>query len=86
MRVYAVFREGVYRHECGGIYSTEAEAEACARWLAQIDGDRRHRYVVVPFALDKRPEVEASGLGPRDRSPSIAEDEPVFSIRKGDAV
>lgn len=31
MTVYVVFREGVYRYECGGVFSSLPAAEAAAR-------------------------------------------------------
>lgn len=51
MRVYAVFKEGVYRHECAGIFTSEDRAKQVAdAWLAK--GDGYHEWHVVPFEMD----------------------------------
>jgi hypothetical protein len=50
--VFAVFREGVYRHECGGVFDTEAAARAAAASLLSNEPDDYHEYVVVPFHLN----------------------------------
>ena len=52
MTVYAVFREGVYRHECGGVFSTLDLAKAAADTLADREPDNYHGFDVVPFELD----------------------------------
>lgn len=52
MTVYCVFKEGVYRHECGGVFSTLELAEEAANQLAKGDRDLWHEYIVVPFELD----------------------------------
>ena len=51
MKVFAVFQEGVYRHECGGIFSTQEKAEACAKKLL-INDDSYHHYDIIPFEID----------------------------------
>lgn len=76
--VFAVFREGIYRHECGGVFSTLGAAKACALELARTDGDDYHTYEVVPFVLDQLPEL---GAGTGSRSPAIEEAERAFSCR-----
>lgn len=52
MEVFAVFKEGVYRHECGGVFSTEAAALERAKELGLAEKDGYHTFEVVPFALD----------------------------------
>ena len=51
MKVYAVFKQAVYRHECCGIFTTEPLAEACALSVAEHE-DGHHEVHVVPFDLD----------------------------------
>lgn len=52
MKVYAVFKFNVYRHECGGVFSTlEAALVAAERCIAG-ERDDHHSYEVVPFELD----------------------------------
>jgi hypothetical protein len=53
--VYAVFKEGVYRHECGGIFSTQEAAINAAKFLIAGESDDWHTYSVVPFELDLAP-------------------------------
>ena len=51
MTVYAVFKEGVYRHECAGIFSALEAAKAVAdKW--RDAGDGHHSWTVVPFEVD----------------------------------
>ena len=52
MIMYAVFREGCYRHECGGIFSSLVKAEDAARKLIEWEKDSYHTYEVVPFEID----------------------------------
>jgi hypothetical protein len=73
MRLFAVFKHGIYRHECGGIFSKQALAESQALHLARVDRDRYHEYQVVPFELDATP---ADNLG---------EVPPIRSFRKPDS-
>ncbi len=53
MKVYAVFREGVYRHQCGGIFTSLEIAKHVARACCERDYDGYHTYDVVPFDLDE---------------------------------
>ena len=79
--VFAVFKQGVYRHECGGIFSTLDEAIKCARALAENDRDEYHSYEVLPFEVDSHVEVTPpEGIWD---SPEIAEPAWIFTIRKG---
>lgn len=51
--LYAVFREGVQRHECGGIFDTLDAAKSAARSLIVLEPDDYHSYCVVPFVLNE---------------------------------
>jgi len=53
MNVYTVTKEGVYRHEILGIFSTLAEAKKAANSNAEIDNDNYHTYDVTRFKLGK---------------------------------
>lgn len=66
-KVFAVFKEGVYRHECGGVFEAEDAARERADALAREDQDDYHTYEVVPFDL---------GV------PVKMEDEPIYKTRK----
>lgn len=50
--VYAVFQEGICRHLCIGIFSTETLALAAANKAAWTDKDSYHQYDVCPFEMD----------------------------------
>lgn len=52
MKVYAVFKTGVYRHECAGIFSTIDAADAAAERCISGERDDYHNYKVVEFELD----------------------------------
>ena len=52
MKVYAVFKTGVYRHECGGVFSTIEAAEQAAERLISGERDDYHQYEMVAFDLD----------------------------------
>jgi hypothetical protein len=52
MKVYAVFKTGVYRHECAGIFSTPDAADAAAERCISGERDDYHDYKVVAFELD----------------------------------
>jgi len=80
--VYAVFRQGQYRHECGGIFTDPDRAVKCAEALAEADVDNHHSYDVVPFNLDESLEVGGVRLYMRGGSPKISEREPIFSASK----
>jgi len=53
MRVFAVFKVGVYRHECGGLFGTFEQAVTAAKQLAEGDRDEYHEYEVVPFVVNE---------------------------------
>lgn len=52
MKVYAVFKKAIYRHECGGVFSTLEAAEAAAERCIAGERDDYHDYEVVAFELD----------------------------------
>lgn len=52
MKLFAVFKTGVYRHECGGVFSTLDAATDAAKRLLAGERDNYHDYHVVPFDLD----------------------------------
>ena len=83
--VFAVFRQGVYRHECGGIFTTLERAVEVAQARAEADVDSYHSYTVVPFTLDTATPVEERGEDESDRSwgsPDLLEAASVFSCSK----
>jgi hypothetical protein len=82
MKLFAVFQQGVYRHECGGIFSTEEKAKDAATRLAMYDCDSYHRYEVYPFNLDRVTAVEEL---PAKFTAYIDEPRPIFSINKREA-
>lgn len=52
--VYVVFKQGIYRHECGGVFLTVSEAEAAALTLLAGEPDDYHYYTIVPFIVGVR--------------------------------
>lgn len=52
--VFAVFKKGVYRHECGGIFTTFELAQDAAISLLRGERDDYHIYDVVYFNLDEQ--------------------------------
>ncbi len=81
--VFAVYRQGVGRHESAGIFTRKERAIEVATALAAGDVDNWHRYDVVPYVLDEAAQVTPSAAGAR-WSPDIAEADPVFSIKRKD--
>lgn len=51
--LYAVFREGIYRHECGGVFDSVINAEQAREVLIGWDIDSYHEYTIVPFVLNE---------------------------------
>jgi hypothetical protein len=49
--VFVVFKQGVYRHECGGVFFTKGDAESAAATLLRGEPDDYHTYEVVPFCI-----------------------------------
>lgn len=52
--VYAVFKQGIYRHECGGVFLTKEKALSAAKDYALNDCDDYHQYAVIEFVADRR--------------------------------
>ncbi len=76
MELFAVFKEGAFRHECGGIFDDQAKAIAAAREFALGETDGYHSYDVVPFTLNV---VSKRNFDHRDH---LVESEPLFSTDK----
>lgn len=76
--VFIVFQQGVYRHACGGAFSTSEAAILRIEELIAADRDSYHSYEVVPFILDH------CGTLAKDRFSSdfIYEPTAIFSRRK----
>jgi len=53
MELFALFRHGCYRHECGGIFSSKEKAAAAKVSLEGQEPDEYHNWVCVPFVLDE---------------------------------
>ncbi len=53
MKLFAVFKEGVLRHECGGIFDSLDLATAAAEMLLAGERDGYHDYFIVPFSLNQ---------------------------------
>ena len=56
MKVYAVFKYAIYRHQCGGIFTSLDLATQAAISLRDGEIDSHHSYEVVPFVLDEKTE------------------------------
>lgn len=52
MDVYLVFKTGVYRHECGGVFSTLERAREAAQKFLDGEPDAYHDYEISKFTLD----------------------------------
>lgn len=74
-KVYAVFKEGVYRHECGGIFSTLEKAKKAAIYYYDNDIDHHHSYDVIGFNIDEMQSV----TGEYESNIDIYEPEVIFS-------
>lgn len=83
MIVYAVFQSAVYRHSCGGIFSTLDASQRCADACAEGDGDDHHSYEVVPFVLDARTATIGRGESAWPPSQWYDEANPVYRAQKG---
>ena len=71
--VYGVFKEGVYRHECMGVFDTAYEAREAARRAHIGDEDTYHGYDVVRIYINqfKAPEVMCFQIPPGTERPSL---------------
>ena len=52
MDVFLVFKEGVYRHECGGVFTSLDVAKRQAIKLTIAERDDYHQIHVMPFEID----------------------------------
>jgi hypothetical protein len=77
--VYTVFQEGVYRHDCEGVFDTLEAAVAAADAIAAADRDDNHDYVVVPWALNERSKTESNPIYNVCRSEALAK---LYGARK----
>lgn len=69
MTVYCVFKHGIYRHECGGVFQSLEFAVQAAKLLAQGEPDDWHWYEVIPFEMNRQTEQD-------DRNPNSNMKEP----------
>jgi hypothetical protein len=77
--VFVVFKQGVYRHECGGVFLTLGDAERAAESLLRGEPDGYHRYEVVPFRIGEV--TSQSFLGGR-YDPNLYEPIPVCTFTR----
>jgi hypothetical protein len=82
MTIYAVFKQGVYRHECGGVFSTMEMAYAVARQLLAAECDHYHTYEVTPFELD---EATPRGSAGYKGGVALLESDPLLSLTRAAA-
>lgn len=52
LEAYIVTREGVYRHEIIGVFTSHNLANAGAMRAIQVDEDSYHRYIVRKYEID----------------------------------
>lgn len=88
MQLFAVFKEGNYRQECGGIFDDADKAIAAAKQLADGDMDSYHSYEVRPFSLNEITIqttgiwfITANGRPYRGEKGDLVEDSPIFTCR-----
>jgi hypothetical protein len=88
MDLYLVFKQGVYRHECGGAFSSMDNAIAAAKKLIAGEHDEYHDYEIVRFKLDaitnQEPVVEENfGFGGSYKTGGdLNEDLPLASFKR----
>lgn len=58
MKVYSVYKSGVYLHECAGIFSTRDAAEKAAELAMAAEHDDYHSFHLYEFELDARTPLE----------------------------
>jgi len=51
--LYAVTREGIYRHEILGVFEKKDDAIFCAEGAYKEENDKYHSYHVLEFPLNK---------------------------------
>jgi len=69
VKLFCVFQEGVYRHECVGVFGSIEKAKDAANRIAAADSDDYHSYDVFDFTLNE--------VGKEDRA--------LYSVRRGEA-
>jgi hypothetical protein len=73
MKLFAVFKQGVYRHECGGIYDSIELAKKSANTFCESDYDSYHCWEVVEFELNEpTPAIDDN----------LVENQPIYTVRK----
>lgn len=82
--LYAVFREGVYRHECLGVFNHVLGAIKTADLAADRDHDSHHSYDVTYFEINKTTMTGEVEHGPFAAGPVVDEPNAIYSVRKGD--
>ena len=82
MNIYAVFKVGVYRHECGGLFSTDKKALDAAKAAAEAEPDDYHQFEIVPFELDVPTPMDVNDRSAFVPNPQgeLAEQKPLFSV------
>ena len=83
MKIYVVFRNGVYRHECGGIFSTFELAKSAAKCLLEGEPDDYHYYDIVMFELDMQTtHMQTSVIDYGE----LAESKPICTLTRNDGI
>lgn len=59
--VWVVFRFANYRHECGGVFSSEAKARAAIAELVKTEPDGHHGYELMQCDIDVKSERHTDG-------------------------
>lgn len=54
MNLYAVFQQGVYRHDCVGVFDTLDLAVAAADGAAEAEIDNHHSFEVFQYVLNQQ--------------------------------
>lgn len=78
--VYVLFREGTYRHQCGGIFTSKILAKQALEFLESEEPDDYYDWEVRVFKLDTITETFKSGDSWHEYR--IIEPEPITQIIK----
>ena len=84
MKLFVVHKEGVYRHECGGVFSEYSRAVEAAIALASGDRDSYHAYEVRHYILNvvtQQDAVRQESYG--QWGGDLVESDALFSTKKG---
>lgn len=73
MKLFTVFKEGVFRHECAGIYDSIELATVAANTFCENDADGYHSWDVVEFELNKHTHIEGD---------CVIENNAIYTVRK----